>query len=269
MSRISNTFQALRQDNRKALIPFITAGDPEPGLTPDIMHALVDNGADLIELGMPFSDPMADGPAIQRANERALAQGVTLAGALALVRQFRQSDDATPVLLMGYLNPIERLGYREFADAAAAAGVDGIIIVDAPPEESALLNRHLRDAQLDQVFLVTPTTTKQRIASIAQLASGFIYYVSVKGTTGGKEADSVEVSDRLRAVMQQSTLPVAVGFGIRDAATAARVARHCDAVVIGSALVESIHESRVTGRDMMREIRVFMAAIRQALDGLS
>ena len=266
MSRISETFRLLQQDNRKALIPFVTAGDPEPGLTPDIMRALAENGADLIELGMPFSDPMADGPAIQRANERALAQGVTLPDTLALVEQFRRSNHVTPVLLMGYLNPIERFGYQAFADAAAAAGVDGVIVVDAPPEESPLLNQRLRAASLDQVFLVTPTTTAQRMAGIARLASGFIYYVSVKGTTGGKTADPAEVGSRLRTVAQQSALPVAVGFGIRDAAMAEQIAQYCDAVVIGSALVESIHDSHTAGRDVLDELRAFMAPVRQTLD---
>ena len=266
MSRISSTYRTLKQHNRTALIPFITAGDPAPQDTLEIMQALVRHGADLIELGVPFSDPMADGPVIQRANERALKQGISLAGVLQLVAQFRRSDTRTPVILMGYLNPIEVFGYEQFAVRAAAVGIDGVIIVDLPPEEAPPLNGHLRDKQIDQIFLVTPTTTERRIESIAGIASGFLYYVSVKGTTGGKGADPVEVNDRLRLLRRKTDLPVAVGFGIKDADTAARVADYCDAVVIGSALVETIHAAVTKGGDIAAQVGSFLAPVRNTLD---
>ena len=266
MSRISSTYQALKQQNRKALVTFVTAGDPDPQVTPDIMQTLVRHGADLIELGVPFSDPMADGPVIQRANERALEQGVALADVLEMVEQFRRQDSQTPVILMGYLNPVEIFGYEEFAAQAAAAGVDGVIIVDMPPEEAAALNRHLRARGIDQIFLVTPNTTERRIETIAGIASGFLYYVSVKGTTGGKQADALEVSEKLRLVRSKTALPVAVGFGIKDAGTAARLAGHCDAVVIGSALVETIHAAATAGADIAAEVGSFIAPVRYSLD---
>ena len=266
MSRISSTYQTLKQHNKTALIPFITAGDPDPQTTPEIMQTLVRHGADLIELGVPFSDPMADGPVIQRANERALQQGISLSMVLEMVGQFRQADTHTPVILMGYLNPIEIFGYEEFAARAAGAGVDGVIIVDMPPEEALLLNRHLRARQIDQIFLVTPTTTEQRIEIITRIASGFLYYVSVKGTTGGKGADPVEVNEKLRLVRSKSQLPLAVGFGIKDAETAARIAAYCDAIVIGSALVDVIHTAAITGEDITTRVGTFVAPIRNSLD---
>ena len=266
MSRISSTYQILKQHNRTALIPFITAGDPSPQNTLEIMQTLVRHGADIIELGVPFSDPMADGPVIQRANERALKQGISLSGVLDMVEQFRQSDTHTPVILMGYLNPIEIFGYEQFAARAEAAGIDGVIIVDMPPEEAVSLNRHLRNRQIDQIFLVTPTTTERRIESIARIASGFLYYVSVKGTTGGKGADPAEVNDKLRLVRRKTDLPVAVGFGIKDAETAARIADYCDAVVIGSALVETIHAAATAGGDIAAQVGSFLAPVRHTLD---
>ena len=266
MSRISSTYQALRQQNRKALVTFVTAGDPDPQATPEIMQTLARQGADLIELGVPFSDPMADGPVIQRANERALEQGVALADVLEMVEQFRRNDSQTPVILMGYLNPVEIFGYEEFAGAAAAAGVDGVIIVDMPPEEAAALNRHLRAQGLDQIFLVTPNTTEPRIETIAGIASGFLYYVSVKGTTGGKQADALDVSEKLRLVRSKTDLPLAVGFGIKDAGTAAQLAGYCDAVVIGSALVETIHAAATAGADIAAEIASFISPVRFSLD---
>ena len=235
-------------------------------MTLTIMQALVRHGADSIELGVPFSDPMADGPVIQRANERALAQGVSLSNVLEMVKRFRQTDTRTPVILMGYLNPVEVFGYEEFARDAAAAGVDGIIIVDMPPEESTLLNRHLRAGQIDQIFLITPTTTEQRIEIIAGIASGFLYYVSVKGTTGGKGANPDEVNEKMNLVRRKSDLPVAVGFGIKDAETAARVANYCDAVVIGSALVEKIHAAETGSGDISAHIGSFVEPVRRVLD---
>lgn len=266
MSRISSTYQALKQRNRKALVTFVTAGDPDPQATPDIMQTLARHGADLVELGVPFSDPMADGPVIQRANERALEQGVALKNVLEMVEQFRRYDSQTPVVLMGYLNPVEIFGYEKFAGAAAAAGVDGVIIVDLPPEEAAALNRHLRARDIDQIFLVTPNTTARRIETIAGVASGFLYYVSVKGTTGGKQADALEVAEKLSLVRSKTDLPVAVGFGIKDAGTAARVAGYCDAVVIGSALVETIHAAATAGADITAAVGSFISPVRDSLD---
>ena len=266
MGRISSAFQLLKQQNKKGLIPFIAAGDPSPRVTVAIMRALVEHGADLIELGIPFSDPVADGPIIQRASERAVAQGISLRKVLQMVERFRQSDTRTPVILMGYLNPIEVFGYEEFAGAAAAAGVDGVIIVDMPPEEAGLLNQRLRHKQIDQIFLIAPTTTGQRIEIIAEIASGFLYYVSVKGVTGGKGADIAEVNNKLALVRQKSDLPVAVGFGIKDAESAARIADCCDAVVIGSALVEKIHDAGAKKEDISADIGSFISLVRRALD---
>ena len=266
VGRISSTFELLKKQGRKALAPFITAGDPSPGETPALMQALARRGADLIELGVPFSDPMADGPAVQRANERALAQGVSLEGVLDMVQAFRRSDSRTPVVLMGYLNPIESFGYPAFAAAAAAAGVDGALIVDMPPEEAAPLNELLRAAQIDQIFLAAPTTTEERAALIAARASGFLYYVSVKGVTGGKEADAAAAREQIARLRRQSPLPVAVGFGIKDAKSAALMAECCDAVVIGSALVERIHSARAQREDVLDSAGAFVAEVRAALD---
>ena len=266
MSRISSTYRTLKRHNRKALVTFVTAGDPEPQATLEIMQSLVSHGADMIELGVPFSDPMADGPVIQRANERALARGVALANVLEMVEKFRRSDSHTPVILMGYLNPVEIFGYEDFAARAAAAGVDGVIIVDLPPEEAALLNRPLRDRDIDQIFLVTPNSTERRIETIAGAASGFLYYVTVKGTTGVKQADAEEMAAKLRLLRSKTDLPVAAGFGIKNAETAARVAAHCDAVVIGSALVERLHAATTAGTDLAAEIGSFIGPIRYSLD---
>ena len=266
VSRISSTFELLKRQGRKALAPFITAGDPSPEETPALMQVLARRGADLIELGVPFSDPMADGPAVQRANERALAQGVSLEGALDMVQAFRRSDSRTPVVLMGYLNPIESFGYPAFAAAAAAAGVDGALIVDMPPEEAMTLNELLRAAQVDQIFLAAPTTTEERAALIAERASGFLYYVAVKGVTGGKAADAAAARDQIEMIRRKSALPVAVGFGIRDAESAALMAECCDAVVIGSALVERIHRARVQQEDVLDSAGAFLAEVRAALD---
>ena len=266
VSRISSTFELLKRQGRKALAPFITAGDPSPEETPALMQVLARRGADLIELGVPFSDPMADGPAVQRANERALAQGVSLEGALDMVQAFRRSDSRTPVVLMGYLNPIESFGYPAFAAAAAAAGVDGALIVDMPPEEAMSLNELLRAAQVDQIFLAAPTTTEERAALIAERASGFLYYVAVKGVTGGKAADAAAAREQIEMIRRKSALPVAVGFGIRDAESAALMAECCDAVVIGSALVERIHRARVQQEDVLDSAGAFLAEVRAALD---
>ena len=240
MSRLSATFDRLRAGGRKALIPYVTAGDPTPACTVPLMHALVAAGADVIELGVPFSDPMADGPIIQAACERALAHGTRLRDVLDMVREFRDEDAHTPVVLMGYLNPIEVMGYAQFASAAAGAGVDGVLTVDLPPEEGGELMRALRAHELDAIFLIAPTTTPARIAKIAAVSGGFIYYVSIKGVTGAQALEVDEVARKLAQVRRLTRLPIGVGFGIRDGATAARVAEVADAVVVGSALVARV-----------------------------
>ncbi|MDT6960049.1 tryptophan synthase subunit alpha [Cupriavidus sp. SZY C1] len=264
MSRIQKTFAALAAQNKKGLIPFITAGDPAPALTVPLMHALVAGGADVIELGVPFSDPMADGPVIQRASERALAQGVSLAQVLAWVAEFRQTDDATPVVLMGYANPIERMGEAAFAKAAAAAGVDGVLVVDYPPEECESFAGLMRDNGMDPIFLLAPTSTDARIAAVARVASGYLYYVSLKGVTGSATLDLDSVAARLPLIKRHANLPVGVGFGIRDAETACAIGSVADAVVIGSRLVQLLEDAP---RDQAVEaLRTFIAGIRQALD---
>lgn len=264
MSRIQKTFAALAAQQKKGLIPFITAGDPAPGLTVDLMHALVAGGADVIELGVPFSDPMADGPVIQRASERALAQGVTLTQVLAWVAAFRKTDDSTPVVLMGYANPIERMGAEAFATAARAAGVDGVLVVDYPPEECESFAALMRANEMDPIFLLAPTSTDARIEAVAKVASGYLYYVSLKGVTGSATLDLDSVAARLPLIRRHANLPVGVGFGIRDAQTARAIGSVADAVVIGSRLVQLLEDAP---RDQAVEaLRAFIAEIRQALD---
>lgn len=266
MSRLATRFQALQGAGRKALIPYLTAGDPDRGFTVPTLHALVAAGADALELGVPFSDPMADGPVIQRASERALAAGTHLDDVLAMVADFRRDDAATPVILMGYLNPIEARGYEAFAGAAATAGVDGVITVDLPPEEAADLTRAYRAAGLDPVFLVAPTSSEARIARIAEQASGFVYYVSLKGVTGSSRLDVDAVAARVAAVRRHTALPIGVGFGISDPEAAARVSRVSDAVVVGSAVVRQIEAhpgDPVAARAAMVDL---VAGMRQAMD---
>lgn len=264
MSRIQKTFAALAAQNKKGLIPFITAGDPEPGLTVALMHALVEGGADVIELGVPFSDPMADGPVIQRASERALAQGVSLTHVLGWVAEFRKTNDTTPVVLMGYANPIERMGEDAFAKAAAAAGVDGVLVVDYPPEECESFAGLMRTNGMDPIFLLAPTSTDARIEAVAKVASGYLYYVSLKGVTGSATLDLDSVAARLPLIKQHANLPVGVGFGIRDAQTARAIGGVADAVVIGSRLVQLLEDAP---RDQaVASLRSFIAGIREALD---
>ncbi|MGB0126190.1 MAG: tryptophan synthase subunit alpha [Rhodocyclaceae bacterium] len=267
MSRIDATFEALRRQGRKALIPFITAGDPEPVLTVSLMHALVRGGADIIELGVPFSDPMADGPTIQRASERALAHGVSLRQVLAMVREFRQCDARAPVVLMGYANPIEAMGAAAFVAEASAAGVDGVLVVDYPPEESAEFGRALKAAGLDPIFLLAPTSTEQRLDDVARAGSGYIYYVSLKGVTGSAALDFNDVAARLPHIRAKVGMPVGVGFGIRDAASAAQIAGIADAVVIGSRLIEEL-ESAPRDEGPARLV-AFLSGIRAAMDAVS
>ncbi|VVE81913.1 tryptophan synthase subunit alpha [Pandoraea sputorum] len=268
MSRIQATFQALQAQGKKGLIPFITAGDPEPGWTVKLMHALADNGADVIELGVPFSDPMADGPVIQRASERALARGVSLAEVLGYVAVFRQTNDRTPIVLMGYANPIEAMGLDTFAERAAKAGVDGVLVVDYPPEEAEGFAGAVRAQGIDPIFLLAPTSTDARIAAVARQASGYLYYVSLKGVTGAASLDLDSVASKIPQIKAVADLPVGVGFGIRDAETARAVASVADAVVIGSAIVQRLENTPrdLEGQNAVKSLAEFIGGIRQALD---
>jgi tryptophan synthase alpha chain len=268
MSRIQATFERLRGEGRTALVPFVTAGDPDLEVSLELMQRMVAAGADLIELGVPFSDPIADGPVIQRATERALANGVSLRDVLALVRRFRETDRETPVVLMGYLNPIEVMGSAPFASAAREAGIDGALIVDAPPEESHELVAAMKAQGLDLVYLLAPTSDAARINAIGEVASGFVYYVSVKGVTGAGNLDVAEVGGKLDAIRAQIALPVGVGFGIKDAATAAQVAQVADAVIVGSAIVGQIETLAGEGRtdEIAATIGVFLGELRTAID---
>jgi tryptophan synthase alpha chain len=264
MSRIKNTFAALAAQGRKGLIPFITAGDPRPEQTVEFMHALAKGGADVIELGVPFSDPMADGPVIQRSSERALARGVSLKSVLADVKRFRETDPNTPVVLMGYANPIERMGAEAFAKAAQEAGVDGVLVVDYPPEESAEFASAMQQAGIDPIFLLAPTSTEERIAAVGRVASGYVYYVSLKGVTGAANLDVSSIASKIPAIKSHVPLPVGVGFGIRDAETARAVGEISDAVVIGSRIVQLLEEAPADSA--AQALTQFIAEIRAALD---
>ncbi len=269
MSRIESRLSALGNAGRKALIPFITAGDPEPQVTVPLLHELVAAGADLLEIGVPFSDPMADGPVIQRASERALAHGVTLHGVLDMVSAFRATDADTPVILMGYLNPIEAFGYEAFAKAAATAGVDGILTVDAPPEEATPLADALREVGLDPIFLLAPTSGPERIERICALASGFVYYVSFKGVTGSASLDLAGIAAKLEQIRAVTRLPIGVGFGISDAERAAAVAQVADAVIVGSALVRQIEAYPGDIRAATAAMTELLGSMRTAIDAVA
>lgn len=264
MSRIAASFAALAENNKTGLVTFITAGDPAPDLTVPLMHAMVAGGADILELGVPFSDPMAEGPVIQRACERALKFGISTRDVLEYVRQFRETNQSTPVVLMGYANPIERMGHDAFIGAVSAAGADGAIVVDYPPEECEQFAAAMRAAGLDLVFLLAPTSTPERIAQVARFGSGFSYYVSLKGVTGAGNIDTDDVARRLAAIREHVKLPIGVGFGIRDAATARAVAQVADAVVIGSRIIQEIEAT--PPQHAVEAVRVFVAGIRSALD---
>lgn len=264
MNRIDRRFAELKSAQRTALIPFVTAGDPLPEASVALMRALVAAGADILELGVPFSDPMADGPVIQHASERALARGTGLRQILGWVGEFRQQDTTTPVVLMGYLNPLEMYGYEEFARDAVAAGVDGVLLVDCPLEESATIDA-LQAAGLRRIFLAAPTTSEARLASIGERAQGFLYYVSFAGITGADRLDLDPVRARVAAIKARTTTPVAVGFGVRDAASAAAIATFADAVVIGSALVERLAAAQ-SAQAACTAARDFLTPIRAALD---
>ena len=264
MSRIANTFKALKEANRKALIPYITAGDPHPDLTVSMMHALVDSGADMIELGIPFSDPMADGPTIQRASERALAHHVGLSHVFNMVKTFREKDTQTPIILMGYANPIEAIGAETFVERAKVSDVDGIITVDYPPEECTQFTKLLKEKNIDSIFLLSPTSELDRVKLIIEQASGFLYYVSLKGVTGAANIDIEQVKSKVSMIRELTDLPIGVGFGVKDAATAKEVAKISDAVVVGSRMIQEIEKSNKD--NLIQNISKLMKELREAVN---
>jgi tryptophan synthase alpha chain len=264
MSRIAARFDQLRRAKRKALIPYITAGDPHPSITVPLLRGLVEAGADIVELGVPFSDPMADGPVIQRSGERALKHGVGLADVLKLVTDFRKADDATPIVLMGYANPIEAMGTAQFLRAAKAAGIDGVIVVDYPPEECAEFSAAAKEHDIDPIFLLAPTSTDKRIHEVARCGSGYIYYVSLRGVTGAAHLDLSDVAARIPKIRAATKLPIGVGFGIRDAESARRVAQTADAVVIGSRIIQEIEGG--APEQAVARVKNFLRPIREAMD---
>lgn len=266
MSRIAKRFAELKASGRKALIPYLTAGDPDSSYSVPLMHAMVEAGADIIELGVPFSDPMAEGPVIQRAMERALEHHISLTQVIDMVRAFREVDSTTPVLLMGYLNPLEVMGYEDFVNQATDAGVDGVLLVDLPPEEADSLKKYATDRDLDTVFLVSPTTTDERIESIAKASGGFVYYVSLKGVTGAGNLDIEQVVERVEQIKSHTELPVGVGFGIKDADSAARIAAVADAVVVGSALVKLVEANQGSQEKTVNAVSKLIASMRQKMD---
>jgi len=264
MSRIAARFEELRRAKRKALIPYITAGDPHPSITVPLLRALVEAGADIVELGVPFSDPMADGPVIQRSGERALKHGVGLADVLRMVGEFRRADSTTPIVLMGYANPIEAMGTTQFLGTAKAAGIDGVIVVDYPPEECAEFSAAAKEHDIDPIFLLAPTSTDKRIHDVARCGSGYLYYVSLRGVTGAAHLDLSDVAARIPKIRAATHLPIGVGFGIRDAESARRVAETADAVVIGSRIIQEI-EAGAADQAVSR-VKAFLKPIREALD---
>ena len=264
MSRIQTVFESLKQHKRKALIPFFTAGDPNPQLTVPLLHALVKAGADIIELGVPFSDPMADGPTIQRASERALRHHVGLHHVLDMVAEFRRSNAETPVVLMGYGNPIEAMGWETFARRCAEVGVDGVLTVDFPPEEGHEAFAHLTRHGIDPIFLLAPTSTDARVERVSKLARGYVYYVSLKGVTGAGHLDMDAIGQKIPQLRKHIQLPIGVGFGIRDAVTALAVARLCDGVVVGSRIVQEIENS--TEQNVVANVGKLVNELRQAVD---
>ncbi len=264
MSRIQTTFDKLKQQQRKALIPFFTAGDPSPQLTVPLLHALVEAGADVIELGVPFSDPMADGPVIQRASERALKHHVSLRNVLDMVAEFRTLNAHTPLVLMGYGNPIEAMGWETFAKRGQEVGVDGVLTVDFPPEESHEAFAHLEAHGIDPIFLLAPTTRDERIQQVAKLARGYVYYVSLRGVTGSANLDLAAIGRKIPQLRKYLTLPIGVGFGIRDASTAKAVSKLCDGVVVGSRIVQEIESS--TEQNVVANVVKLVKELRMALD---
>ena len=264
MSRIAGRFAKLKAAGRKALIPYVTAGDPLASSTVPLLHGLVEAGSDILEIGVPFSDPMADGPAIQRSSERALKNGIGLADVLGLVAQFRKQDADTPIVLMGYANPIEAMGIERFVAAARAAGVDGVIVVDYPPEECAPFSELCGRAGIDCIFLLAPTSTDARIREVARAGTGYLYYVSLKGVTGVKSADVADIAAHLPRLRAASKLPIGVGFGIKDAESARAIAQIADAVIIGSRIVQEIE---MAGPEhAVARVKALVQPIRRALD---
>jgi len=263
MSKIKSVFDSLDKKQSKALIPFITAGDPNPEMTIEILHTLVDAGADMIELGIPFTDPMADGPGIQRASERAIANNVGMKKTIEIVKEFRQKNKHTPIILMGYANPMEAIGIDLFIQLIHEAHVDGVITVDYPPEEAKSFVEKLKEKNIDTIFLLSPTTEDKRIKLIIEQATGFIYYVSLKGVTGSANIDIDQVTERVRNIKRYTKLPIGVGFGVRDAKTAKEVALISDAVVIGSRIVQEIENS--SRADLISNIKKLMTEMKQAI----
>jgi tryptophan synthase alpha chain len=266
MSRIKATMDALKASGKKALIPYITGGDPRPEWTESLMHSLVESGADIIELGVPFSDPMADGPVIQLACERALAHNTSLRDLLEIVRQFRKTNTETPVVLMGYLNPLERMGIENFLDAASEVGVDGVLTVDLPPEEADWFAPMVAERNLDLIFLIAPTTTDERIRSICEHSSGYVYYVSVKGVTGSAALSASEVAAKVANIRKIADIPVGVGFGISDAESARAVSEVSDGVIVGSVLVNIIKENQDDLSAIKDKLGSMLSSMRHAMD---
>lgn len=266
MSRLAACFARLKAEGKSALISYVTAGDPHPNITVSLMHRMVAAGSNIIELGVPFSDPMADGPTIQQAHERALEHGTSLQDILAMVAEFRQQDKQTPIVLMGYLNPIEVMGYETFAKAAQQAGVDGALTVDLPPEEGMGVLPLFREHGIDPIFLISPTTPEMRVRTVAQAGGGFIYYVSLKGVTGASTLDVNQVSERITQIREYTDLPLGVGFGIKDAESAAAVAGVADAVIVGSALIKQIEATPDDHEAIMANIGELLASMRNAMD---
>lgn len=268
MSRIAACLHALKQQKRKALVPYIVAGDTVVESTVELMHRLVDAGADILELGVPFSDPMAEGPTIQLAHERALTRQVSLRNVLAMVEEFRLDDVRTPVVLMGYCNPVEAMGYVEFAELAKKSGVDGVLTVDMPPEEAEAFNAELKKAEIDNIYLIAPTTTAERIEKIVNMASGYLYYVSLKGVTGSAALDVQSVSEQMAVITRKTQLPVCVGFGIKDPESAKQIAQLADGAVVGSALVDKMATAENT-QQALQDAAEFWASLRQSVDTLT
>lgn len=270
MSRLTSLFEQLKTKNRKALVPYIVAGDPEPAMTVPLMHELVKQGADIIEIGVPFSDPMAEGPVIQLAHERALAHHVSLTDVLEMVTDFRKTDSATAIVLMGYANPVEHMGYELFAQRAQQAGVDGLLTVDLPPEEAEQQTKIFARHAIDTIFLMAPTTSEQRIKKISSLASGYLYYVSLKGVTGAGNLDVQSVREQLALIKQNTDLPVTVGFGIKDGDSAALLAPLCEGVVVGSALIEKLVAANAapSDTDKISQSVSMIGEIRRAIDNI-
>lgn len=266
MSRLATKFAELKASGRKALIPFITAGDPYPEFTVPLLHEMVKAGADVIELGVPFSDPMADGPVIQRASERALAHHVGLRKVLMMAMEFRRTDQTTPLVLMGYLNPIEIMGYEAFANAVQRAEIDGVLTVDLPPEEAESCVDLLRSRDIDQIFLLAPNSDAERVQKMDAVGSGYLYYVSLKGVTGAGHLDTADVEAKVAAIKENTRLPVGVGFGVKDAATAKTIAAIADGVVVGSALISKIENNLDNPEQAKTEIIALLSAMRQAMD---